>query len=403
MLEIIENEVQTLIKILDNLKKSKFNKIRTQTLHAKSSYAEKLTQDIEEKLISHEEEIVDSRLKFLAKVTRETNYEIQQIIKLKLIENGIMANPPVQNVPVFDIKTATGLIQKYDGSATELDAFIDSVNLLAEITAAAHTATAIKFIKTRISGKARSALPANPQTFDEITDAIKQVCQDTETPDSIIAKLKATQHKGDKQKFCDEVETLSQKLSTLYINNNIPADVAKKMATKAGVEALINGVSNSELKIILKASEFETVQKAIQKINETKTEPTSQIFSMHSNNQRGQGRQNYNNFQNTNSNRYRPNNDYNRRENFSNNNYRRGNHRGNSNFRGNPRGNYHNNRRNNFNTRTGHSVFYTQSENGPVPQHIVVGGNQANPTIAHAHQLPQGQPNGHQCATTNRR
>lgn len=201
MLEIIENEVQTLIKILSNLKKSRFNKIRTQTLQAKSIYAEKLTQDIEEKLILHEAEIVDSSLKFLSKCTRETNYEIQQIIKLKIIENGIMPDPPAQNVAMFDIKTATGLIQKYDGSATELDAFIDSVNLLKEITADAHTATAIKFIKTRISGKARSALPANPQTFEEITDSIKQVCQNTETPDSIIAKLKATQNKGDKQKF----------------------------------------------------------------------------------------------------------------------------------------------------------------------------------------------------------
>jgi hypothetical protein len=155
------------------------------------------------------------------------------------------------------------------------------------------------------------------------------------------------------------------------------------------------------LKIILKASEFNTVQKAIQKIYETKTEQTSQIFSMNSNNQRGRGRGNYNNnFQNTNSNRHRPNNDYNRREHYSNNNYRRGNNWGNSNFRGNPRGNYHNNRRNNYNYRNGQTVFYAQAENGSVPQHIVVGGNQA---IAHAQQQPQVQPNVHQCATVNRR
>lgn len=402
MLDIIESEVQTLVKILSNLRKSKFNRIRTQTLKAKAEYAEKLTQDIEEKLIFYDTEIIDSKFKFLSKLTRETNYEIQQIIKLKLVENGIMPDPTPATATMFDIKTATGLIQNYDGSVNGLDTFIDSVNLLKDITAEAHIPTAIKFIKTRVSGKARSALPINPQTFEEIINPIKQACQSTETPDSILAKLKAIPNKGDKQKLCDEVETLTQKLSTLYINNKIPIDVAQQMATKAGVDALINGVSNSELKIILKANEFNTIQKAIQKINETKTDQTSQVFSIQSNHQRGRGRKNYNNFQNNNPNRYRSNNDYNRRDNYSNNFYRRGNFRGNSNYRGNSRGNYHHIRRDNFNNqnRTGHNVFYTQAENGPVPQHIVVGGNQA---IAHAQQQQQVQPNVHQCSTVNRR
>lgn len=367
MIQEIEGSVQILISLLSNLKKSKFNKIKTQTLQEKSAKAEKLRRDIEQILVDHEDEIADTQLKFFSKVTRETNFEIQKLIRFKLEQNKKMTEPTASNVVKFDLKTAIALVQSYDGSAHGLDAFIDSINLLGDLTDGAHTATAIKFIKTRVSGKARAAFPVNPQTFQEITNAIKKACEFTESPESILAKLKAVKNKGDQQKFCEEVETLSQKLSTVYINNKIPAEVAIKMATKAGVDTLINGVPNSEVKIILKANEFDTIQKAIQKINETSTtEKTSQIFNVQSNYQRGRGRRNFrNNYQNNGSSRYysNQNNDYNQRGNYSHNNNRRGSNRGHYNFRGNFRGNYQNGR-NNYNDinqqRNGHSVFYAQ-------------------------------------------
>lgn len=221
-------------------------------------------------MIEKEEHIPESKLKFLIKVSREAFYEIKQIIKQKLQENSqfepkrstVTMAPPVapEAAPKpFDIKTATALINTYDGSPSELDAFVDSVSLLSDLTDQEHIATAIKFIKTRLIGKARSAFQPNPQTLVDITNAIKQACK----------SVKATRNKGDQQKFCEEIETLSQKLSTLYIENQIPPNVANKMATKAGVDTLINGVSNTELKIILKANEFDSIQKAIKKINES--------------------------------------------------------------------------------------------------------------------------------------
>lgn len=172
--------------------------------------------------------------------------------------------------------------------------------MFSDLIPAVHVAAGIRFLKTRLFGKARSAVPPNAQTFQVITGAIKQVCK-SETPDSILAKLKATRNKGDRQKFCEEVEILSQKLSSLYIENTTPADVANKIATKAGVDTLINGVSNTEIKIILKASEFNSIQKAIQKINETQTTEPSQVLT------RGRSRAGYrNNPQSSNFARNRP-------------------------------------------------------------------------------------------------
>lgn len=405
MIELIEEDVQTLIKLHSNLKKSIYKRFKTETLEAKLQYVVALYNDIETNLIEKEEHIPESKFKFLIKVSREAFYEIKQIIKQKLQENlqfepkrsTVTMAPPVapEAAPKpFDIKTATALINTYDGSPSELDAFVDSVSLLSDLTDQEHIATAIKFIKTRLIGKARSAFPPNPQTLVDITNAIKQACKSVETPDSILAKMKATRNKGDQQKFCEEIETLSQKLPTLYIENQIPPNVANKMATKAGVDTLINGVSNTELKIILKANEFDSIQKAIKKINESQSEQ-SQVFSFQS---RGRGRGNNSQTSNFYRSRSYPNNDSNRPyRNYYQNQNRRGNGRGQNNFRGNFRGNrgrnpsYTTNNSNQHRTGHGHNVFYSQSENGPVPQQMIVGG-----IVSNQPQTTQMQPSPQQ-------
>lgn len=315
-------------------------------------------------------------------------------------------DPNNQAAATFDMKTAKALIQPYDGSPSGVEAFVDSIALLGDLTKPEHNETAIKFVKTRLSGKARAALPPNARTLNEISDAIKIACKSTETPDTLLAKLKATKNKGDQQKFCDEIESLTQKLSTLYVDSKIPPEVASKMATKAGVDTLIKGVSNPELKIILKANEFTSIQKAIQKINESQPEQTAQIFNYKTQNHRGRGRGNYSN--NSQRGQYRNNyaqNSYyqnrnNQNQNFGNNNRRHTN-------RGNYRGNYHNNGRNNYNNnqnRTGQNVFYAQAENCPVPQQIVVGGNTPNaPHQILCNTQPNQPQNTQQCAMINRR
>lgn len=415
MLQDLEEDVQTLLKFHNSLKKSINKKFKTETLEAKYKYVTALYNEIESTLIEKESYIPEPKFRFFVKASREAAFEVKALIKQKLRENQALENrssvtmvPPVDPqaaaaaATAFDIKTATALVQNYDGSPTGLETFVDSVNLLNDLTAPEHIATGIRFLKTRLSGRARSAVPPNAQTFDEITDAVKLACKSIDTPDSILAKLKATKNRGDQQKFCDEVEILSQKLSTLYVENQIPADVANKMATKAGVDTLINGVSNAEIKIILKASEFNSVQKAIQKINETQTSEQSQVFSF---NTRGRGRGNIRNntqYSNYSRNRSATNDNFNRSFGYQNQN-RRG--RGHNSYRGNFRGNYHSRGRNpsysqNFsNRRNGpnHNVFYAQAENGPVPQQMVVGGVPSNQI------QPQTNHQQNQCALINRR
>lgn len=200
--------------------------------------------------------------------------------------------------PPFDIKTATAIVQTYDGSHDGLNAFVDSANLLKEFTKPDNYPLAIKFLRTRLTGKARLGLPNELATIDALVENVKSRCAETITPENVLSKLKATQQKGDANKFCNDVDSLCNQLCATYIESGVPNNVAKRMATKAGVEALTAGVTNSETKIILKAGNFDDVKQAIQKVveNSTSSSNATQILAFR-NTERPERRQ-YNSYPN---------------------------------------------------------------------------------------------------------
>ena len=223
----LEEEVSQLIKLAKNIKKSINNKNKRETLIIKLKYAEDLNQNIHLTLRESEIEVPLVTLEFIIKNSREAIDTIRSVIRTKL-ENtdkrktDIQATMAVVNPAPFNVKTATALMWPYDGASIGIEAFVDSLILLAELTPQAQVATAIKFIKTRLSGKARAALPAEPVTIQEIIEAVKQSCKGNESADRVLAQWKAITNKADKNKFCDEVDTLTQKLTTLYVGDQIP-------------------------------------------------------------------------------------------------------------------------------------------------------------------------------------
>lgn len=92
----------------------------------------------------------------------------------------------------FDMKQATAIEPMYDGSADDLEAFVDSINLLADITTAENVARAAKFVKTRLTKKARQGLPNDLSTLQDIATDLKTRCKSQDKPESLIA----SQEKG---------------------------------------------------------------------------------------------------------------------------------------------------------------------------------------------------------------
>lgn len=163
-------------------------------------------------------------------------------------------------VPKVDLKLGTSIIPIYDGNQEGLGAFIDSVRLFEDsvntdfntATAdqkAAALATLIRFIKTRLTGKARAAVGDNSPTINDIIDKLKDKCGLATSPDVYISKLNHIKQTGDINKFTTEVENLTLLLERSLVTDNIPLDVASKMATKQGVKALCSGIRNNDTKL----------------------------------------------------------------------------------------------------------------------------------------------------------
>lgn len=304
-----ENLIRNLTKILVNLKKSPNRRFLKQTLLSKQTEARDLYETIITKLENYEE----NKQKALSRDTRNIYGEIKTFLDIRLDVGRFLPKfkTLAQSVFVlrklhkqfqkmaFDFKTATSLVQPYDGSPGGLDSFLDASILLQEITVPAHAEVAAKFLKTRLTGKARIGLSEQANTIAQIIEDVKTRCQDKTTAESIIAKLKTVKFKNSSQSYCTEIEDLSIQLKNVYIANKIPVDVATKMSTKSGVDALINGISNQEVKLILKAGTFTDLKDAIQKVNENVSDSSNGVqilsFSGRHNHFRKNNRYSYNN------------------------------------------------------------------------------------------------------------
>lgn len=203
-----------------------------------------------------------------------SKFEYYKIQSENLIQQILtkMSNPKV------DIKLGTSLVEVFDGTPEKLESFIDSVSLFkdavdadfaacqpAQIVAARKMVA--KFIKTRLTGTARQAIP-DTEDVEEIMKSLQEKCKFKVTSDNMLAKLKGIRQKADVDNFCEEVEKLTSRLQTLYVQEGIPGAKAETMATKCGVDTLIRGVKNAETKTILKAGNFTSMNAAIQKLQE---------------------------------------------------------------------------------------------------------------------------------------
>lgn len=217
-------------------------------------------------------------------------------------------------MPKVDIKLGTSLVQTYDGSPDNMLAFLDAVELFsntvedeftgstAELKAAARE-TVYKFVKTRLTGKARQVI-VGVENITQLIAKIKEQCSSKVNSDQIRAKLKALKQKGSINDLCDEVEKLTLQLATKYAEEKIPIDKANQMATKCGIETLINGTTSSDCKLVLKAGSFGAINDAIQKVQEIHSDNNAVIQKANvfyaknnnNNNTRGNYQQNRGNF-----------------------------------------------------------------------------------------------------------
>lgn len=303
--------------------------------------------------------------------------DIENILKKideVFVENNLRQDTNIdmaQQTPTEFLRLAGSQInQKYAGDPLGLNSFIDSINLLKQL--AGNNIELLKqFIVSKLDGKARECVPLEPNSVDEIVNALKNTIK----PDgSKVIEGRMLSLKFDNSKTVDyakQAEELAEALQRSLIVEGIPQAKAKSMAVERTVEMCRQSSRSDTVESVLASSAFVEPKDVVAKFlietnNQQKRQKEKQVFAFQKFNNKGRGnkrqfnnRQNYNNYSNQNNNNnsnYRGN--RRGRGNRYNNNSRRGNRQNYS------RG-YGQNNNNNQNTR-----YINYAENVPGPSQV---------------------------------
>lgn len=283
--------------------------------------------------------------------------------------NSNHSNPENMSTPLTKIEflrvAAQTINRNYDGDPLALSAFTNSIELLSELATDALKPIFVKFIKSKLEGKALESISPDVNSVDDIITTLRQQIK----PDNskvITGRMLALKIDRSKMvEFTQQAEELSEALQRSLIIEGISQAKAREMTIEKAVEVCRNAAKSDLVKSVLAATPFASPKDVIAKfVVESATEyKERQILAFkqqqkRGNHSRGRGFKNGRNFQNNrNSNGQNGNfNNYN-----SNGNYRgRGQDRGRGNGRG--RRGYNNYNNNGYQE---HYVRYTENAGGP--------------------------------------
>lgn len=305
MEKVVDELVYELTKTLKNLKKSPNRRFLEKTLQEKLAKSLKIYNKLVELLEFHPSKdllliairdtygqikaFIQTRIDLGSTLTKFKTVGLAFLFCIKVRKQHLRKKMEA-NIEL--IKVISSLVPSYDGTSAKLNSVVSALTALNTLITPQNRALAIQVILSKLEGKARSAVGNNPADLQVIIDKLKEKCDQRQQPDVIIAKMNTAKQVGELSKFTDELERLTLELERAYISEEIPVDTATKMATKAAVKALSNGIKNTETKLILKAGQFTTLSEAIGKAAENESnekQADSKIFKINQlQNTRGQ-------------------------------------------------------------------------------------------------------------------
>nr|CAH7734576.1 unnamed protein product [Callosobruchus chinensis] len=124
-----------------------------------------------------------------------------------------------------------------------------------------HEVNAVAYVKTRLTGKARSIV-GESGTLDDIILKLSTVL--TVTPNSVYKSvLQNCNFTKVTSTFKSPKVCLTQKLKQAYLSEGVPENVAEKYTTDTTVNALSANATSERVKIIMEAGNFNSVQEAV--------------------------------------------------------------------------------------------------------------------------------------------
>lgn len=262
----------------------------------------------------------------------------------------------VQSTSEFLKLAASILNYKFAGDPLKLESFITDIELVDELAEAANKDICLKFIKSKLEGKALECMPEAVNTIEAVTDALKAEIK-PENSSIIEGKMLALRlEKGNLSKFSEQAEKLAEAFRRTLIVEGISKAKAQEMTINKTIEICRKTARSETVKSVLAAKTFESPSEVVAKFvtentiarreyKEAQSFKGKRFPNNNSNNNRQPNKSNNRNFDNRNNGGVRPNNNrYNNNNNNGGNNNRQ-----NNNFNNNRRFNNNNNNRQNNN------------------------------------------------------
>lgn len=155
---------------------------------------------------------------------------------------------------------------KFNGDPLKLESFLADVDLVIELAENDDTKKmAVKFIKSKLEGRALECLPEEVTQMDHITSALKTTIK-PESSKVIEGKIMALRiDKGNLSKFNEQAEKLSEALRRSLIIEGISKKKAEEMTITKTVELCRKTARSEIVKSVISATPFATPAEVIAK------------------------------------------------------------------------------------------------------------------------------------------
>lgn len=163
-------------------------------------------------------------------------------------------------------KTATHILNyKYEGDPLKLQSFLEDVDLVRALAKPETTDLCLKFIKTRITGRAREVLPEDISTIEKITEALSANIQ-ADSSSVVEGRITALRiNKGNMAKFAEEAENLAEAFQRSLVAEKFTKSKAKELTINKTKELCRRIARNDVVEGIIASTAFTSPKEVIAK------------------------------------------------------------------------------------------------------------------------------------------
>lgn len=207
------------------------------------------------------------------------------------------------------MQLATSTINyRYDGDPLKLASFIDAIELLKDLCEEQNERILVRFLMTRLEGKAREAIVEDPYDPDDIITQLRAAIKNDSSKVIEGRMLALNSDRMNLTKFAERAEELAEKYRRSLCDEGFSKAKAKELTIEKTVELCRKNAKTDNVFTLLGAKTFsdpkEVIAKMITEINATKTLRNNSNKNGYNKNGNGNSNRKFNkhNGQNSNSN-----------------------------------------------------------------------------------------------------